>query len=191
MLPSKIMLIMEALPLGPMLRKAIHVLLWILTGLVVFAGLYYVIDMIMSLTYAQNPVEVIGTLISILVLLAGTAVLGIVLLFRIQDIANLNSLNYPVMQIGAHLLRMLGEVLAVVHVVAGVTIGIAHWFGAYQALPYFNSLMSRILLFASFPSFVSGLMAILASAFQAALTIIACYLGAELLLLLRNLTARK
>src|SRR5690554_4277925 len=99
MLPSKIMLIMEALPLGPMLRKAIHVLLWILTGLVVFAGLYYVIDMIMSLTYAQNPVEVIGTHISILVLLAGTAVLGIVLLFRIQDIANLNSLNYPVMQI--------------------------------------------------------------------------------------------
>lgn len=178
---------LKQLPRGPALRKIFSVLLWVLAALTIFAGLYFIIDMFMALSQAELPAAVLGTIIAALATAVGTALIVLTILHHLPDLRGTSPPDYPVIHLVALLLRLLGEGLAAFHLAAGLATGIAFWFGSRPSLPYFQSLMWRILGFAAFPPFISGLIAILASVFQAALSLLACYLAAELLLLLREL----
>jgi len=187
MFPKKLEQFLENLPLGTALKRIATVLLWILAVLVVFAGLYYIIDMMMTLSDARHPAAVLGTLLAALIICIGTCLLTVVLLHRLRLLGQEPVQTYPTTSLAAFLSRLVGEILAIFHATTGLSTGIILWFGGYPRLPYFRSLMWKILNFAAFPPFISGLFAILASIFQAGLVLLGCYLVAELLLLIRDI----
>ena len=187
MIRQKIESFLESLPLGALLRKLVDIVLWVAAGILLFAGLFYIIDLIMSLPGAKHPAIVLGTFLAVLIACAGISLALLILYYRTREIANFQSPSYPVIYLGTQLLRLAGEILAVFHLVTGLSAGIMFWFGSYPRLPYFDSLMWRILNFASFPPFLSGLFTILACIFQAVLTLVASYFLAEFFLLIRDI----
>jgi len=187
MISKKLELFLESLTLGPALRRIYGILLRIVAIILVFFGLYYIIDMIMSLANAQLPTQVLGTIIAMLITIIGTILILLILLFRIQNVEDYPSQSYSVTHLCAQLLWLTGEIIAIFHLTTGLSTGIMYWFGSYPRLPYYDSLMWRLLTFAVFPPFISGLLAIVACILQAALSLIICYLLAELLLIIRDI----
>lgn len=181
---------LKLLPRGPALRRIFTAILWIVVALVIFAGLYFIIDMFMALSQAEHPAAVLGTIIAVLTTAAGTALMVLIILHHLPELRSASPQDYPVHHLTAQLLRLLGEGLAAFHLTAGLATGIAFWFGSRPNLPFFQSLMWKILSFAAFPPFISGFFAILASVFQAAWSLLFCYLAAEFLLLLRDLSPK-
>jgi len=141
----------------------------------------------MSLANAQLPTQVLGTIIAMLITIIGTILILLILLFRIQNVEDYPSQSYSVTHLCAQLLWLTGEIIAIFHLTTGLSTGIMYWFGSYPRLPYYDSLMWRLLTFAVFPPFISGLLAIVACILQAALSLIICYLLAELLLIIRDI----
>lgn len=188
---KKLKLLLESLPHGPLLRKIIAALLWAAAGILVFAGLFYCIDLILCLSGTSSAAQVLGAIIAILIILGGVALMLFILYTRIPDVqAHPAGQSYSITHTAALLLRLSGEILAVFHLITGLSAGIMFWFGSNPRLPYFDSLMWRIMNFASFPSFISGLLSILACVFQAAVTLVIYYLMAELLLMFRDIALR-
>jgi NADH:ubiquinone oxidoreductase subunit K len=190
MTPKKLDTFLEFLPQGPFLRKAFTYLLWVAAGVLVFAGLFYIIDLIMYLPNTQHPAGALGTLIAVLIAAAGVGMALMVVLFRARDIQDYPPQTYSITHLSAQLLRVTGELQAIFHLVAGFSAGIMYWFGGQPRLPYFDSLMWRLLHFAAYPPFISGLFTILACLLQAAITLIAFYLLAELLLIFRDIALK-
>lgn len=187
MLSKKLTQFLNDLPEGPILRRIFSVLLRVGAGFLAFAGLFYIIDLLMSLAHAGNPADVLGVIFAVLITAAGTSLAIAVIIIRAEGIGEFSFIrDYSVTHLSAQLLRLTGEVLAIFHLAAGLSAGIMIWFGCQPRLPYFDSLMWRTLSFAAFPSFIAGLFAVLASILQSALTLLICYLGAELLLLFRD-----
>lgn len=191
MLTNKLEHFLDSLPRGPLLRKIYYLLLWIAAGILAFAGLFYIIDLLMSLAQAANPAQVLGTIFAALISVAGVALAVLVILARTQGIDEFSFLkDYSVIHLLAQLLRLAGEVVVIFHLVTGLSAGVMLWFGSQPHLPYFDSLMWKVLSYAAFPSFLSGLFAILSGTLQAAITLLLYYAAAELLFLLRDIALK-
>ena len=190
MIPKKLELFLESLPQGPSLRRIFTCLLWVAAGILVFAGLFYIIDLIMYLPDSQHPAQVLGTGIAILIALVGVGLALAVVMYKARDIQVYPPQSYSISHLSAQLLRAAGELQAIFHLVTGLSAGIMYWFGGQPRLPYFDSLMWRLLNFASYPPFISGLLTILACLLQAAVTLLSFYLLAELLIIMRDIPLR-
>lgn len=187
---NKLEAFVESLPQGQVLRVIFRVLLYLGAGITVFLGLFFVIDLLLYLPMAHHAAEALGTLLAMLIAIAGILTALFFILTRAKKLSVDPPHSYPIVHLSAQLLRITGEVLAIFHLVAGLSAGIMFWFGGYPRLPYFESWMWRILNFATYPPFLSGLLTILACIFQAAITLATLYLAAEVLMLLRDMSLR-
>jgi hypothetical protein len=181
--------IIESLPRGPILRKIIALALRILTGVVIFAGLFVVLGVIGQTInlLGNNLAEALGHLIALVLIVAAILLAVKVLLFRARNILIENETEYPLIRISALLLRTGGELIALFYSAAGLVAGIMVWFGGQ--FPFIPTIWQFFSIYGT-PPFILGLGIIFSSLLQALFGLIVLYLLAELLILFRNLALR-
>lgn len=177
---------LESLAKGPVLRKTLALTLRILAAVLILAGLFMALGTIGQIinVIRIDAAEALGGLLSLVLIVAGFFLAVKVVLFRAKSILTSSESEYPIVSLSLLLLRTAGELLALFYSVFGFISGITIWFGGeFPFLPSFW----RSLFLPGIPAFILGLGIILASLLQAILMLLAFYLLAELLLLLRDL----
>jgi len=181
--------VVESLAKGPIVRKTLALTLRVLTGVLIFAGLFVVLGAIGEIIniISFSATQALGIMLSLVLVIVGFVLAVKILLFRARTILISQENDYPIIHLSALLLRTGGELLVLFYSVVGIVSGIMIWFGGDLSIPIlWHSFFSPGL-----PPFILGLGIILFSLTQAIFSFILFYLGAELLLLLRNIATKR
>lgn len=178
----------ESLSQGPLLRKILTWVLRVLAVVLAFTGLFLALSIIGQIVdvISHDVPQASGLLIALVIVLAVFYVAVRLLFFRAKALMLQSELDYPMTTIASLVLKIAGELLALFASGAGLVTGILLWFiGSYSDIPGF---LQRLVF--SGPSFVQGLVLIIASQVYALLMLTFFYLLAELLTMFRNMATK-
>lgn len=178
----------ESLSKGPLLRRILTWVLRVLAVVMAFTGLFLALSIIGRIVdvISYDVPQALGLLIALVIVLAVFFVAIKILLFRAKELLLQRELDYPMTTIASSLLKVFGELLALLISGTGLVTGILLWFvGSYSDVPGFM----HGLIFTD-TSFVQGLVLIIASQVYAILILVFSYLLAELLTMFRNIAVK-
>jgi hypothetical protein len=183
--------IWEGLASGALFRSAFYVLLRIGAVLAGLAGLFFLIGIIIDLLRMPSLIRLVGGVIFLVLYLVALAALVLNLWKRAAVLASVPVDDYPVFDILAVVLRLVGETLAIGLGFLAFGGAIMMWLTGTWAFGQILFLMLPFFRTSAFgsplPVFLSGLLTIILYSVLAVLVLLWNYFLAELVVLIKGI----